>query len=100
MRSVPGKVGLIYITFIVFFSCSEVNGDRTNLYAIESLLQEQSEFLSDNSSKLTKITSLGDNHDTVTISPESSTEWKKELEIFGVIDVINKQKQKNKKRSQ
>lgn len=90
MDYVARKVSLAYIFLLLLFSCSSIDQDKPVLYSIPSLLEEQSRHLIKNASSLTKVSSLGDRHDTITVVPKDSDEWKKELEIFAVIDAINK----------
>jgi hypothetical protein len=90
MRTVHGKVTSIFLICILFYACSDIDRKRSNLYSIDSLLRKQSEFLVERTADLTKITKLGHTGDTVKIIPKNSTEWVNELEIFGVIDILNK----------
>ena len=90
MENVARKVVLFYILSILICSCSSIDQEQTNLYSIDSLLVQQSRYLTGNASRLTKVSGLGVHSDTVMVTPESTEEWKKELEIFAVIDVINK----------
>ena len=90
MDNVARKAGLIYIVVILLFSCSPADKESPGLYSINSLLDEQSVYLSRNASRLTKVSSLGGHSDTILVTPKNREEWKKELEIFAVIDAINK----------
>jgi hypothetical protein len=90
MRIVRRKVMSIFLIGFLFYACSDIDRNRSNLYSMDSLLRKQSEFLVERTADLTKITSLGYTGDTVKIIPKNSTEWVNELEIFGVIDVLNK----------
>ena len=90
MDNVARKAGLIYIAFILLYSCSPIDQDSPGLYSINSLLDEQSGYLARNASRLTKASSLGEHSDTIIVAPKNTEEWKKELEIFAVIDAINK----------
>jgi len=80
----------IFLICTLFFACSDIDRKKSNLYSIDSLLRKQSEFLVERTADLTKITRLGYTSDTVKIIPNDITEWVNELEIFGVIDVLNK----------
>lgn len=90
MDYVARKVSLAYIFLLLLFSCSSIDQDKPVLYSIPNLLDEQSSHLIKNASSLTKVSSLGDRNDTITVVPKDSDDWKKELEIFAVIDAINK----------
>lgn len=90
MDNVAWKVGLVYMSFLFFFSCSGIDQETSGLFSINNLLDEQSGYLTKNASRLTKISSLGEHSDTIVVIPKNAEEWKKELEIFAVIDVINK----------
>ena len=72
------------------FSCSSKDGYRSNLYSMDSLVQAQAKYLSQNKVTLTKFTQLGESLDTVSLTPKDTVAWKKELEIFAALDIINK----------
>ncbi len=83
------KTTLLCMSFIGFLSC-EKKQELQNLYAIDSLVSRQVKFLSENQATLKKVTQLGEKHDEATIIPKDSIAWKKELEIFMALDMINK----------
>lgn len=70
-------------------SCSKKE-KKGNLYAIDSLLTAQIHYLSEKKATLTKVTLLGDKEDKVSLTPKDLAAWKNELEIFAMIDMINK----------
>lgn len=86
------KAGLIFFLFTgVLFSCSHSNEKKMDsLYAINGLLNDQSSYLTRKAAKLTKVSRLGERSDTVVVVPDSFGMWKEELEIFSVIDAVNK----------
>lgn len=90
MDTVARKVGSFFIPFLVLFSCSTIDQESPGLYAINHLLDEQSRYLTKNASSLTKVSCLGEHCDTINVTPKNTEEWKKELEIFAVLDAINK----------
>jgi hypothetical protein len=57
---------------------------------MDSLLGAQASRLTAVNAALTKQTTLGLQHDEVTLTPKDSTAWKKELDAFLVMDAINK----------
>lgn len=86
-----GKTGLLCLFFLLLFSCAKNKEvKRQSLYAIDSILNKQAKYLSDNNATLTKVTSLGKRNGKVSITPKGIVAWKKELEIFGALDAINK----------
>jgi hypothetical protein len=90
MDNVARKVGSFFISFLSLLSCSTIDQESPGLFAIDQLLDEQSGYLTRNGSRLTKVSSLGEYCDTIYVTPRNTEEWKKELEIFAVIDAINK----------
>lgn len=90
MSSYFRKVGLPCFFVTLFFSCSDKEEHRAKLYSIDSLVQAQAKYLSENNTTLTKVTMLGEVHDTVSVKPKDTTAWKKELEIFEALEIINK----------
>ncbi|HTF18979.1 MAG TPA: hypothetical protein VK658_12950 [Chryseolinea sp.] len=60
------------------------------LFAIDSLLHAQATHLSKAQASLYKQIALGTKQEDVTIIPRDTTAWLKELEVFGVMNVINK----------
>ncbi len=90
MGSIPWKVTLIFLIGIVSYSCSDFDRNQLSLYSVDTLLQTQSKYLSERTAFLEKTTSLGLKHDTVKFSPKTKNEWINELEIFGILDILNK----------
>lgn len=82
---------MLYSSIALFFSCCSSKEEyRPNLYAIDSLVRAQAKYLSENKATLTKVTRLGDVHGKVSVTPKDTSAWKKELEIFSTLDIINK----------
>jgi hypothetical protein len=82
---------LLSFTVSLFFSCSShTENSRLGLYPIDSLITAQARYLSENNATLSKITKLGEQQDKVLVTPQDTTAWKKELEIFASLDIINK----------
>ncbi len=84
------KAGVLFIFYATLISCSSREANGPKLYAIDSLLSAQAKYLSENSATLKKATTLGDRQDEVILTPQDGASWKKELEIFAALDVINK----------
>lgn len=84
------KISLLCFSTTLFFSCSNKEGYRLSLYSVDSLVKAQAKYLSENNAVLTKETSLGDMHNKVSVTPKDTSAWKKELEIFAALDIINK----------
>ena len=59
-------------------------------YSIDSLLNRQVHFLASHGAAIDKVTTLGKKDSRVNLKPIDTIAWKKELEIFQVIDAINK----------
>ena len=86
-----GKIGLLCLYCLLLFSCAKNKEvQRQSLYPIDSLLNRQAKYLSDNNATLTKVTSLGNRNGKASVTPKGMVAWKKELEIFSALDVINK----------
>jgi len=84
------KISLLCFSVTLFFSCSNKEKYGSSLYSIDSLLTAQVKYLSENKAALTKETRLGDKHDKISFTPKDTLAWKKELEMFAALDVINK----------
>jgi len=85
---------MLRIVTLCFFiglcmSCSRKE-KKGNLYAIDSLVIAQVKFLSEKKAKLTKVTLLEGKEDKVSFTPKDSAAWTNELEIFAMLDMINK----------
>ena len=70
--------------------CAPPNRGGKKLFAIDSLLHAQALFLSRVDAQLDKSIVLGKEQEELTITPLDTTAWLKELEVFSVMDVINK----------
>ncbi|MBA4058061.1 MAG: hypothetical protein C0490_25310 [Marivirga sp.] len=86
------KTGIFCFTILLLLhsSCSNNKKYRGGLYSVDSLVSAQARYLSENKASLSKTTKLGDRLDKVLVIPKDTIAWKKELEIFGALDIINK----------
>ena len=90
MGNVALKACLFYIFLMALFSCSRIEREKPGFYSMDSLLARQSKYLARNASGLTKVSNLDVHSDTVRVTPRSTEEWARELEIFAAIEDINK----------
>lgn len=81
---------LCFAVFLSLSSCSNSKKVRGGLYPVDSLISAQARYLSQSRASLSKTTRLGDRHDKVLVTPKDTIAWKKELEIFAALDIINK----------
>jgi len=86
------KTGLLcfIILLLLHSSCSNNKKYRGGLYSVDSLISAQARYLSENKASLSKTTRLGDRKDNVLVIPKDTIAWKKELEIFVALEIINK----------
>ncbi len=85
------KNGILWITVLALISsCSNHQKSSGGLYSVDSLVSAQARYLSETKASLSKTTQLGDRHDKVIVVPKDTIAWKKELEVFAALEVINK----------
>ena len=75
---------------IAFVSCSRKDEGTSTLFNVDSLISAQVQILSAQKAKLNKTSSLDGEMSTISIIPSGTPAWKKELEIFNMLSVINK----------
>ena len=90
MRNNIWKAGVLFFYVVLILSCSSRQEHGLKLYAVDSFLSAQARYLSNNKAILHKSSRLGDVQDEVFITPKDSAAWKKELEIFAALDIVNK----------
>lgn len=71
-------------------TCTPPDSRGRALFAIDSLLHAQASLLSKAQASLNKQIVLGTEQEDVTIIPKDTTAWLKELEVFSVMNSINK----------
>ena len=71
-------------------TCAPPNSGGRALFAIDSLLHAQALQLSKAQASLNKQIVLGTKQEEVTLTPRDTTAWLKELEVFSVMNAINK----------
>ena len=82
--------GVIPLLAIVLFSCSSKQKSTISLFDIDSLTTAQVKYLTAHRAELNKTSSLGDSSSSASFMPKDTIAWKNELEIFNVLDLINK----------
>lgn len=75
---------------VTLFSCSTADTGSAMFYPIDSLLNVQAERLAEQSATLKKTAAMGGDVSSASYVPAGTGEWKKELEIFYHINVVNK----------
>ncbi len=80
----------VFLLAIVSFSCSNKQKAATSLFDVDSLIYAQVQYLSNQHAGLNKTSFLGDSSNSVSATPKDTTAWKSELEIFNVLNLINK----------
>jgi len=90
MRCSLCKVGILIFVTGVLFACSGNIDTKPRLFSVDSLLSAQAGYLAEHGVILKKSTSLGDAREEVSLTPKDAAAWKKELEIFAALEVINK----------
>jgi len=76
--------------FLFLTACTQQKIIRTNLYAVDSLVNAQVRYFSHHHATINKIASLGDKLNETSLRPIDTIAWKKELEILEALNVINK----------
>jgi hypothetical protein len=90
MRNPLWKIVCYGFSTILLAACTNPGADRPALYAIDSLLNAQAGFLASQKASLTKYMQLADQQETVDLVPQDSMAWRRELEIFTALEIINK----------
>jgi hypothetical protein len=70
--------------------CAPPNTRGRALFAIDSLLHAQASTLSNAHASLNKEIVLGTKQEEIALKPRDTTAWLKELEVFSVMNTINK----------
>ena len=81
---------VIFLVTIISFSCSNKQKSTVSLFDVDSLINAQVQYLSHQHAGIIKTSSLGDSISSVSTTPKDTTAWKNELEIFNVLNLINK----------
>ena len=82
--------GVLFLLAMISVSCSNKQKKTSSLFDVDSLIQAQVQYLSKEHAGLNKISSLGDSSSSISLVPKDITAWKKELEIFSVLQLVNK----------
>jgi len=81
---------LVFLVGSGLGSCERKHSRVKDLYAVDSLLHSQVGHLARHNASIAKVTSLKGKNNIVTLKPGDTIAWKKELEIFDVLNTINK----------
>ena len=87
--------GVLFLLAMISVSCSNKQKTTSSLFDVDSLIQAQVQYLSKEHAGLNKISSLGDSSSSISLVPKDITAWKKELEIFSVLQLVNKPVNRN-----
>jgi hypothetical protein len=82
--------GISLVLLVLLVSCTSNPPKTGELYGIDSLLAQQIGFLSKRAESISKASILNGEDHTVLQSIKDSVAWKKELEIFEALDLVNK----------
>lgn len=85
-----GIAGLLACVSIGLTMCQSESMSSPQHFAIDSLLHAQVKWLSASEATLIKTTVLDGQTEEVSLSPKDSLAWSKELEVFQVMDALNK----------
>ncbi|MEO8472273.1 MAG: hypothetical protein ABI477_08765 [Chryseolinea sp.] len=78
------------VIMLLLMACGQEKKRAQPQYYFDSLLRRQALYLTKHEASVNKVTAMGKQDSRVTLKPGDTTAWKKELEIFQVIDAINK----------
>lgn len=83
---------MLVCCLFMFFSCSSPakRNTGTELFSIDSLITAQARYLSGKKVTITKVSSINAKNDQMATTPKDTSAWRKELEIFTTLDLINK----------
>jgi len=85
------KTGILCVTVLsLITSCSNPQQSQGGLYSVDSLVSAQARYLSGAKASLSKTTRMGDRKDKVIVTPKDTLAWKRELEVFTALEIINK----------
>jgi hypothetical protein len=95
MKWYADKIRTIAVTvsvlgYLSLYGCGSKGLSEVPLFAVDSLLNAQADRLSQRQTSVTKVMYLDQSRSEVTVKPGSIDDWKKELEIFAVLESINK----------
>lgn len=88
----PNAVGRFFVlcSMLLLSMCTPPNRSARGLFAVDSLLHAQASHLVQIDATLDKQIVLGTKQEAVTLSPRDTTAWLKELEVFEIMNIINK----------
>lgn len=81
---------LFVLSFFALLSCENRAGDNSYYYPVDSLLKDQSKFLSSSKARLTKEAFIDGETESKTYIPRNDTTWQFELDVFAQLNDINK----------
>ncbi|MEO7992299.1 MAG: hypothetical protein ABI663_22305 [Chryseolinea sp.] len=81
---------IIFLLAFVSFTCSNKQNSAATLFDVDSLTSAQIKYLTIHRAELNKTSSLGDSSGSVSFMPKDTSAWKSELEIFKVLNLVNK----------
>jgi hypothetical protein len=90
MDKVSAKIALFGFYTMFMAACAGDQLDQPHLFSIDSLLAGQASYLSDNGATLRKVMTLNDAREEISLTPKDAASWKRELEIFEALEIINK----------
>jgi hypothetical protein len=83
---------VVFILLIVFAlaSCETKRTDAKYYYALDSVLNEQVQYLTLSHATLSKKASIDGKEESTSFVPKDTTRWKYELDVFAELNDINK----------
>lgn len=87
-----GKLNFSVVAVVLMgiTSCTGKREKQTTIYNLDSLVQEQIHLLADKKASSKKTVRLGEKESATELTPEDTLMWKKELDIFTELSVLNK----------
>lgn len=80
----------VLVVALLLVGCGHEKKSTLPRYYFDSLLRRQALYLAKHDASVNKVTTMNNLDSRVTLKPADTTAWKNELEIFQVIDAINK----------
>jgi hypothetical protein len=86
--------GVLCCFILALAACNQAT-ESNSLYAVDSLVSKQVQYLTEAHARLKKQANVGTEGEDVTIVPKDTNEWNNELAIFRQLDQINKPVNRN-----
>jgi hypothetical protein len=84
------QIAFILLILVVLSACETRHSDTKYYYALDSVLNEQVQYLTQSHATLTKKAAIDGKEESTSFIPKDTTRWKYELDVFAELNDINK----------